>query len=115
MIDSCTSHSFRSSRSAPKLWADESERPLTESAAHFIEPRTAADSHEQWMTDLALLLWTFALQENEPSPSARAGATAAPDARPRAQRWGMLGPKIGEEDPQPQPVPKYEFDQRVAR
>jgi hypothetical protein len=39
----------------------------------------------------------------------------APDARPCAPRWEMLDATTGEAEPQPHPLPEYEFDQRIAK
>jgi hypothetical protein len=43
-----------------------------------------------------------------------------PTSPPRLMRarapplWEMLGAARGEDEPQPQPVPEYQFDQRIA-
>ncbi len=54
----------------------------------------------------------FASEQSSPSP--KDGITTTPMPARAPSLWEMQGATVGEDEAQPQPVPEYEFDQRIA-
>jgi len=54
----------------------------------------------------------FAGEQSSPPPEDGISATPMPARAPSL--WEMQGATLGEDDPQAQSAPEYEFDQRIA-
>jgi len=48
------------------------------------------------------------------SPSARTDLAATTEESPSPPPWAMQSANTGKDNPQAQPAPDYEFDQRIA-
>jgi len=92
---------------------DGGQWPLRRSMNSNFRPTAVIEPWERRMTRPAPSAdIRFASEQSSPSP--KDGITTTPMPARAPSLWEMQGATVGEDEAQPQPVPEYEFDQRIA-